>query len=266
MSAFRLKQPMLFLAVIGVRKLHFPKSIHPSEEALLQVKTDYLEGLAESWEEDKLKKLCEQYGEDEKVQLSRKFLSTRRKDFGFVSFVTRESARACVEGINKAEIGEGDNKVKANLAKPRYIGSDWKEGAKGGYKVRMDGQKTVVEASKMKGNNISKRPQGKGKGVANKQNDRWNKSHYPGSNGKQNDKGEIHGCRLVSTFGNARTSSYTGNVRQHYDMIPAAHALYHMHMEHMAGHLWSTQQQLLDGEHMAGHLWSTQQLLDGVRG
>ncbi|KAK9170126.1 hypothetical protein Syun_002266 [Stephania yunnanensis] len=74
-----------------------------------------------------------------------------------------EKVRSCVEGINKAEIGEGDNK--------------------------MDGQKTRVEASKMKGNNISKRPQGKGKGVANKQNDRWNKSHYPGSKGKQNDKG-----------------------------------------------------------------------------
>ncbi|KAK9152038.1 hypothetical protein Syun_010347 [Stephania yunnanensis] len=156
---------------------------------LLDVKAVYLEGLAESWEEDKLKKLCEQYGEDEKVQFVRKFLSTRRKDFGFVSFVTRESAVACVEGINKFEIGEGDNKVKANLAKPQYKGRIGKKAAKGGYKVQMDGQKIVVEASKMKGNNISKRPQGKGKGVANKQNDRWNKSHYPGSSGKQNDKG-----------------------------------------------------------------------------
>ncbi|KAK9128526.1 hypothetical protein Syun_017323 [Stephania yunnanensis] len=144
-------------------KVAFSQSIHPSEEALLQ---------GESWEEDKLKKLCEQYGEDEKVQLSRKFLSTRRKDFGFVSFVTRESAVACVEGINKAEIGEGDNKVKANLAKPQYKGRIGKKVLKVVIRFEMDGQKTRVEASKMKGNNISKRPQGKGKGVANKQNDR----------------------------------------------------------------------------------------------
>ncbi|KAK9160697.1 hypothetical protein Syun_007038 [Stephania yunnanensis] len=108
-----LNNQMLFLAVIGVRKLHFPSRfilVKKHFYRFVVVKTVYLEGLAESWEEDKLKKLCEQYGEDEKVQLSRKFLSTRRKDFGFVSFVTRESAVACVEGINKAEIGEGDNK------------------------------------------------------------------------------------------------------------------------------------------------------------
>ncbi|KAK9106918.1 hypothetical protein Syun_022929 [Stephania yunnanensis] len=83
------------------------------------VKTVYLEGLAESWEEDKLKKLCEQYGEDEKVQLSQKFLSTRRKDFGFVSFVTRESAellKQILQNLDKGRIG--------------------KKAAKGGYKVR----------------------------------------------------------------------------------------------------------------------------------
>ncbi|KAK9092806.1 hypothetical protein Syun_027717 [Stephania yunnanensis] len=80
--------------------------------------------------------------------------------------------------------------VKANLAKPRYKGRIGKKGAKGGYKVQDGWSKDkIVEASKMKGNNISKRPQGKGKGVANKQNDRWNKSHYPGRSGKQNDKG-----------------------------------------------------------------------------
>ncbi|KAK9092612.1 hypothetical protein Syun_027523 [Stephania yunnanensis] len=77
-----------------------------------KVKTVYLEGLAESWEEDKLKKLCEQDGEDEKVQSVRKFLSTRRKDFGFVSFVTRESASSlCRRDQQSFEIGEGDNKV-----------------------------------------------------------------------------------------------------------------------------------------------------------
>ncbi|KAK9121074.1 hypothetical protein Syun_018691 [Stephania yunnanensis] len=88
----RLKQPDALFGRDRSAKVAFSQSIHPSEEALLQVKIVYLEGLAESWEEDKLKKLCEQYGEDEKVQLSRKYLSTRRKDFGFVSFVTRESA------------------------------------------------------------------------------------------------------------------------------------------------------------------------------
>ncbi|KAK9114869.1 hypothetical protein Syun_021666 [Stephania yunnanensis] len=55
------------------------------------------------------------------------FFLLEGKTLGSFHLLLEKVQVACVEGINKAEIGEGDNKVKANLAKPRQ-GSDWKEG------------------------------------------------------------------------------------------------------------------------------------------
>lgn len=45
------------------------------------------------------------------MQLSRYFTNARRRDFGFVAFISRESAIACVEGINSAQLGDGEIKV-----------------------------------------------------------------------------------------------------------------------------------------------------------
>lgn len=77
----------------------------------MQVKTVYIDGLPDSWDEEKVKEYVQQYGQIEKIQLSKNFTVARRKDFGFVSFSSRESAVACVDGINNSEIGEGDKKV-----------------------------------------------------------------------------------------------------------------------------------------------------------
>ncbi|KAJ4954400.1 hypothetical protein NE237_011183 [Protea cynaroides] len=165
MTAFqRLRKPDAIFGFDRSAKVSFAQSsIHPSEEALSQVKTVFVEGLTDAWDEEKLKELCKQYGEIEKVQLSRNLVK-KRKDFGFVAFTSRESAVACVEGINNVQIGEGDIKVKANLAKPQNKGRLAKQGARGGFKVKEDGEKTEETGSlKMKGHAKSKGGGGKGK-------------------------------------------------------------------------------------------------------
>ncbi|XP_077235441.1 uncharacterized protein LOC143877320 isoform X2 [Tasmannia lanceolata] len=166
MTAFqRLRKPFaIFGCDISAKVAFAQSSIHPSQEALSQVKTVYVEGLPGSWDEEKVKEHCQQYGEIDKVELSRNFGSAKRKDFGFIAFTSRESAIACVEGINSAQLGEGDIKVKANLAKPQNKGRLAKQGARGGFKVKKDGESTVeAGSSKMKGKAKSKGAEGKGR-------------------------------------------------------------------------------------------------------
>ncbi|XP_057482001.1 uncharacterized protein LOC130768908 isoform X2 [Actinidia eriantha] len=108
--------------------------MHPNEEVLSQVKTVYVEGLTDAWNQEKVKEICKPFGEVVKVTLSRS-LGTKRKDYGFITFTSRESALACVEGINNAHIGEGEVKVNASIAKPHFKGRLQKQGTRGGFKV-----------------------------------------------------------------------------------------------------------------------------------
>eukprot|EP00268_Persea_americana_P014567 TRINITY_DN1649_c0_g1_i5.p1 TRINITY_DN1649_c0_g1~~TRINITY_DN1649_c0_g1_i5.p1 ORF type:complete len:893 (-),score=253.86 TRINITY_DN1649_c0_g1_i5:288-2966(-) len=165
MAAFqRLRKPDAVFGCDRSAKVAFaPSSMHPSEEILSQVKTVFVEGLPESWDEQKVLEHCQQYGEVEKVQLSRYFTNARRRDFGFVAFISRESAIACVEGINSAQLGDGEIKVKANIAKPQNKGRLAKQGARGGFKVNKDGENTEAGGSNMKGNAKFKQVVVKGK-------------------------------------------------------------------------------------------------------
>eukprot|EP01018_Ginkgo_biloba_P018259 Gb_21243 [translate_table: standard] len=131
-------------------------SIQPDEEVMAQVKTVFVDGLTDSWDEDRVKEEFKKYGEIEKVQLSRNMSSARRKDYGFVTFTSHDNALACVEGINNSDLGEGDNKVKANIAKPQHKGRLVKQGVRGGYRIGKGGK-----AVRGRG---SSRPQSKGKG------------------------------------------------------------------------------------------------------
>ncbi|KAI3854521.1 hypothetical protein MKW92_008203 [Papaver armeniacum] len=150
MSAFqRLRKPdAVFGCERSVRVAFAQSSIDPSEEALLKVKTVFVDGLTDLWNEERLREFCKQYGEVEKVQLSRNLGTARRKDFGFISFTSSESAIACVEGFENLQIAEGDVKIKANLARPHK--GKLGRSSQGGHKVKMD---DTVEAgsSKMKG-------------------------------------------------------------------------------------------------------------------
>lgn len=75
----------------------------------------FVDGLSASWDEEHVKELLNKYGEIEKVELARNMPSARRKDFGFVTFDTHDSAVTCAKSINNEELGEGDSKVLLKL-------------------------------------------------------------------------------------------------------------------------------------------------------
>lgn len=79
--------------------------------SIFQVRTIFLDGLPPTWDEDRIKEYLKMYGRIEKVELARNMPAAKRIDFGFVTFDTHESAVACVDGINDAELGDGDRKV-----------------------------------------------------------------------------------------------------------------------------------------------------------
>ncbi|XP_042483658.1 nucleolin-like [Macadamia integrifolia] len=108
-------------------------SAEPDDEIMAQVKTVFVDGIPASWDEDRVKEHLKKFGVIEKVELARNMTSARRKDFGFVTFDTHDAAVACAEGINNADLGEGDSKVKvrARLSRPHRRG-------KGKHVVRGD--------------------------------------------------------------------------------------------------------------------------------
>ncbi|XP_021285586.1 heterogeneous nuclear ribonucleoprotein Q-like isoform X3 [Herrania umbratica] len=113
----RLRKPdALFGDARGAKVAFSHTPVHPREEARLQVKTIYIERIPKSWDVQKLKTICEQYGQTKKVKISRNF-GNKGKDFGFISFTTRESAVACLKGMNNVQFG-GGIKVKAYIARP----------------------------------------------------------------------------------------------------------------------------------------------------
>lgn len=75
----------------------------------------FVDGLSASWDEEHVKELLNNYGEIEKVELARNMPSARRKDFGFVTFDTHDSAVTCAKSINNEELGAGDSKVVLKL-------------------------------------------------------------------------------------------------------------------------------------------------------
>ncbi|XVF50686.1 hypothetical protein PTKIN_Ptkin04bG0122100 [Pterospermum kingtungense] len=96
--------------------------MRPRKEVRLQVKTVYVEGIPKCWDVQKLKEICEQYGQTKKVKISRNF-GIKGKDFGFISFTTRESAIACVGGMNKLQFG---GNVKTVICKSKIRGAEEK--------------------------------------------------------------------------------------------------------------------------------------------
>jgi RNA recognition motif-containing protein len=131
----RLQKRDVFFGIDRCAKIAFAKSgIEPDEEVMAQVKSIFVDGLPPSWDELKVREKFKTYGEIEQVQLARN-MSTERNDFGFIYFTTREAAVACIEGVNKNELNEEDNKVtlKATLRKPSQKGRSVKDGVRTGY-------------------------------------------------------------------------------------------------------------------------------------
>ncbi|XP_076889540.1 uncharacterized protein LOC143540330 [Bidens hawaiensis] len=145
----RLKKPDVVFGRDISAKVEFAETPKPSmAEDLLQVNVVHLEGLTEDWTEEKVKDICKTYGEILKINVRPKSRN-KRKDFGFVTFNSSESALACVEGINNTAIGV-ETKIKASIAKPQQKG-----GIHGKFKVEKQSEnsnkKSQPKSSKMKG-------------------------------------------------------------------------------------------------------------------
>ncbi|KAL6643135.1 hypothetical protein ACP70R_021316 [Stipagrostis hirtigluma subsp. patula] len=117
-AAFRrLMRPDAIFGADSSAKVSFHRTpTESSEEFLMEVKTVYLEHVPLSWDERKIKKCCEGYGQIQDVTL---FHISKNKIFSFVAFSSSKSALACVEGINSAKIVDGGFKLSASLARPK---------------------------------------------------------------------------------------------------------------------------------------------------
>ncbi|KAL3825648.1 hypothetical protein ACJIZ3_021677 [Penstemon smallii] len=94
--------------------------IEPAEEELLKVKTVYAEYLPASWDEARVKEYFKRFGEIENVVLAKDLPSSKRDDFAFVKYTTRDAALACIEAISRERLEDVGSKVKitVSLAKP----------------------------------------------------------------------------------------------------------------------------------------------------
>ncbi|KAK1304411.1 hypothetical protein QJS10_CPB11g00231 [Acorus calamus] len=126
MGAYRrLQKRDVVFGVDRTAKVAFADSfIEPDDEIMAQVKTVFVDGLPPAWDEDRVKGYLKKFGVIEKIELARNMPSAKRRDFGFITFETHDAAVVCAEGINNAELGDGDNKVKvrARLSRPHQKG------------------------------------------------------------------------------------------------------------------------------------------------
>ncbi|KAK7262939.1 hypothetical protein RJT34_30521 [Clitoria ternatea] len=135
----RLQKPdVIFGHAERTAKVAFAEPIHePNPEIMAQVKSVFINGLPPHWEEDHVRDLLKSYGEIVRIVLARNMSTAKRKDYGFVDFSTHDAALACVEGVNKSELGDGTSKIKvrARLSNPLPKTQAVKGGMCGGFRI-----------------------------------------------------------------------------------------------------------------------------------
>lgn len=82
----------------------------------VQVKSIYAEFIPSFWDDRKVKIFFKRFGEIESITLARNLPSSRRKDFAFVTYATRDAALACIEGFNHEQMDEDGSKVSGRCA------------------------------------------------------------------------------------------------------------------------------------------------------
>ncbi|XP_028107926.1 protein gar2-like isoform X5 [Camellia sinensis] len=119
-NAYRKLQKNVFGKLQKIKVAWAEPLSEPDEEEMLKVKSVYAEYLPSSWDEEKVRDYFKKFGEIENVTLSRNLHSSRRKDFAFVNYTTREAALACIEAFNRESLNVEGSKVnvKVSLAKP----------------------------------------------------------------------------------------------------------------------------------------------------
>ncbi|KAK7376051.1 hypothetical protein VNO78_34901 [Psophocarpus tetragonolobus] len=135
----RLQKPdVIFGHADRTAKVAFAEPIRePDPEVMAQVKSVFINGLPPHWDEDHVRELFKSYGEIVRIVLARNMSTAKRKDYGFVDFSTHEAALACVDGVNKSELGDGASKIKvrARLSNPLPKTQAVKGGMCGGFRI-----------------------------------------------------------------------------------------------------------------------------------
>ncbi|CAM6011617.1 unnamed protein product [Sphagnum balticum] len=117
----------------------------PDEETMSQVKSVFVDGMPPAWDEEKVREHFGKFGEIDRIVLARNMSAAKRKDFGFVNYVEREAAMACIDAISTSGIVDGEIKIKMKvmLAKPQVKSKPAKGGVRGGYPLGFKGDHRV---------------------------------------------------------------------------------------------------------------------------
>ncbi|XP_011094163.1 nucleolin isoform X2 [Sesamum indicum] len=116
----KLQKKNLFGKNLKIKVAWAQPLMEPAEEELLKVKSVYAEYLPSSWDEEKVKEYFRRFGEIESVVLAKDLPSSRRKDFAFINYTSRDAALLCIEAIGRERLEHDGSKVEmtASLAKP----------------------------------------------------------------------------------------------------------------------------------------------------
>lgn len=79
------------------------------------MKSVYAECLPSSWDEEKVKEYFRRFGEIESVALAKDLSSSRRQDFAFINYTTRDAALTCIEVVNRERLEDDCSKVLYSL-------------------------------------------------------------------------------------------------------------------------------------------------------
>ncbi|KAI5070948.1 hypothetical protein GOP47_0013199 [Adiantum capillus-veneris] len=95
-------------------------SSEPDEAVMVKVKSVFVSGLPEEWDDGNIREHFGKYGNIERIVLAKNIAKSKRTDYAFANFATRDAAVAAIEALNNIELTDGDNKVKlkVELAKP----------------------------------------------------------------------------------------------------------------------------------------------------
>ncbi|KQK16421.1 hypothetical protein BRADI_1g28670v3 [Brachypodium distachyon] len=117
----KLQKRDLYLGTDIKAQISFSNTISQDDKVMEKVKSVFLDGLPPHWDEDDVREKFGKFGEIDNIQLARNMFTAKRKDFGFISFTTRQAAIDCIDMVNKGRFGEGSGKVrmKATLQRPK---------------------------------------------------------------------------------------------------------------------------------------------------
>ncbi|KAL0374718.1 UNVERIFIED_CONTAM: Heterogeneous nuclear ribonucleoprotein Q [Sesamum radiatum] len=117
-----LKKKNLFGKNLKIKVAWAQPLVEPAEEEILKVKSVYAEYLPSSWDEENVKEYFRRFGEIESVVLAKDLPSSRRKDFAFINYTSRDAALLCIEAIGRERLEDDTHgskvKMTASLAKP----------------------------------------------------------------------------------------------------------------------------------------------------